>query len=189
MDIGGTRQLLGAAGQAGVAHFLYVLIVGVRHARVPCSRLKAAAEDLVRQSGVPHSIVPATQFYWLLDRMLGRMARLPVWPLPTRLPMQPADEGDFAAYVVECVADGPGGDRQPFGGPDIMSFGEFAEQYQAARRLKRRIVPLPLPHAAARAAGALTCPEGRRGATTWAEWLSRHPARSEGGAAASESVE
>ena len=118
MDIGGTRQLLGAAGQVGVAHFLYVSIVGVRHARVPYSRLKAAAEDLVRQSGVPHSIVPSTQFYWLLDRMLGKMARLRVWPLPTKLPMQPADEGDFAAYVAGCVADGPGGDRQPFGGPD-----------------------------------------------------------------------
>src|SRR5918912_739696 len=31
VDIGGTRQLLGAAGQAGVAHFLYVSIVGVKH--------------------------------------------------------------------------------------------------------------------------------------------------------------
>jgi uncharacterized protein YbjT (DUF2867 family) len=179
VDIGGTRQLLGAAGQAGVAHFLYVSIVGIRHARVPYSRLKAAAEDLVRQSGVAHSIVPSTQFYWLLDRMLGRMARLPVWPLPTKLPMQPADEGDFAAYVAGCVADGPGGDRQPFGGPDIMSFGEVAGQYQAARGLRRRILPLPLPRAAARAAGDLTCPEGRRGATTWGEWLSRHPLRSE----------
>jgi len=49
---------------------------------------------------------------------------------PTKLPMQPADEGDFAAYVVGCVADGPGGDRQPFGGTDIMSFGEVADQYQ-----------------------------------------------------------
>ena len=98
---------------------------------------------------------------------------------PTKLPMQPADEGDFAAYVVGCVADGPGGDRQPFGGPDIMSFGEVAEQYQAARGLRRRILPLPLPRAAARAAGDLTCPEGRRGTTTWAEWLTRHPPRSE----------
>ena len=178
VDIGGTRQLLGAAGQAGVAHFLYVSIVGVRHARVPYSRLKAAAEDLVRQSGMPHSIVPSTQFYWLLDRMLARMARLRVWPLPTKLPMQPADEGDFAAYVVECVADGPGGDRQPFGGPDIISFGEVAEQYQAARGLRRRILPVPLPRAAARAAGDLTCPEGRRGTTTWAEWLNQHPPRS-----------
>ena len=143
MDIGGTRQLLGAAGQAGVAHFLYVSIVGVRHARVPYLRLKAAAEDLVRQSGVPHSIVPSTQFYWLLDRMLGRMARLAVWPLPAKLPMQPADEGDFAAYVAGCVADGPGGDRQPFGGPGIMSFGEVAGLYRAARGLRRRILPVP----------------------------------------------
>jgi uncharacterized protein YbjT (DUF2867 family) len=123
--------------------------------------------------------VPSTQFYWLLDRMLGRMARLPAWPLPAKLPMQPADEGDFAAYVAGCVADGPGGDRQPFGGPDILSFGEAAGQYQAARGLRRRILPLPLPRAAARAAGDLTCPEGRRGTTTWAEWLSRHPPRPE----------
>jgi uncharacterized protein YbjT (DUF2867 family) len=174
VDIGGTRQLLGAAGQAGIAHFLYVSIVGVRHTRLPYAQVKAAAEELVRQSGVPHSIVPATQFYWLLDRMLGKFARLPVWPLPTELPIQPGDESDFAAYVVECVADGPGGDRQPFGGPDIMSFGEVAEQYQAARGLQRRVLPLPLPSAAVRAAGALTCPEGRRGTTTWAEWLTRH---------------
>ena len=128
---------------------------------------------------MPHSIVPSTQFYWLLDRMLGRTARLPVWPLPAKLPMQPADEGDFAAYVAGCVADGPGGDRQPFGGPDIISVGQVAGQYQAARRLRRRILPLPLPRAAARAAGALTCPEGRRGTTTWAAWLSRHPPRPE----------
>ena len=101
------------------------------------------------------------------------------WPLPTKLPMQPADEGDFAAYVAGCVADGPGGDQQPFGGPDIISFGEVAEQYQVARGLRRRILPLPLPRAAARAAGDLTCPEGRRGTTTWAEWLSRHPPRPE----------
>lgn len=176
VDIGGTRQLLGAAGQAGVAHFLYVSIVGVRHARLPYSRLKAAAEDLVRQSGVPHSIVAATQFYWLVDRILGRVARLPVWPLPTKVPMQPGDEDDFAAYVVECIADGPGGDRQPFCGPDVMSLGEIAQQYQAARRLQQRILPVPLPRAAVRAAGELTCPDGRRGTTTWAEWLGRHPA-------------
>ncbi len=89
VDIGGTRQLLGAAGTGGVGHFLYVSIVGVQHTRLPYARLKATAEDLLRQSGVPHSIVAATQFYWLLDRMLGRMARLPVWPLPVKLPMQP----------------------------------------------------------------------------------------------------
>ena len=176
VDIGSTRQLLGAAGQGGVAHFLYVSIAGVKHARMPYSRLKAAAEDLVRHSGVPHSIVPATQFYWLVDRMLGKMARLPVWPLPTKLAMQPVDEGDFAAYVVECVADGPGGDRPSFCGPEVMSFGDVAERYQAARRLQRRILPIPLPQAAGRAVGDLTCPDGRRGTTTWAEWLSRHPA-------------
>src|SRR6266487_2436541 len=114
VDIGGTRQLLGAAGTGGVGHFLYVSIVGVQHTRLPYARLKATAEDLLRQSGVPHSIVAATQFYWLLARML-----------------------------------------------------------------QRRFLPLPLPPAAVRAAGDLTCPQGRRGTTTWTEWLSRHRLRSE----------
>ena len=60
-----------------------------------------------------------------------------------------------------------------------MNLGEVAEQYQAARELQRRVLPLPLPPAAVRAASHLTCPEGRRGTTTWAEWLNLHPLRSE----------
>src|SRR5947199_7419527 len=58
VDIGGTCQLLGAAGQAGVAHFLYVSIVGVRHAPVAYSRAKAGAEALVPPYGGPHSRAP-----------------------------------------------------------------------------------------------------------------------------------
>jgi hypothetical protein len=35
---------------------------------------------------------------------------------------------------------------------------------------------VPLPSAATRVANALTCPNGRRGLTTWSEWLSQHAA-------------
>jgi uncharacterized protein YbjT (DUF2867 family) len=102
-------------------------------------------------------------FYWLVDRMLGNMFD----------GQRPGDTGDFARYLAECVADGPGADRLDFGGPEVLSFGEVVQQYQDARGVRRRIRPVSLPKAAARVADALVCPNGRRGQTTWSMWLSR----------------
>jgi uncharacterized protein YbjT (DUF2867 family) len=120
--------------------------------------------------------VRATQFYWLLDRMLAKLVRLPVWPLPTDLAMQPVDATDFAQYLADCVAEGPRGDREDFGGPEILSLGDVATQYQDARGVHRPIRRVPLPRAAAGVAEALTCPGGLRGQTTWSAWLGRQPA-------------
>jgi len=175
VDVDGTRRLLDEAARAGTEHFLYVSIVGVQQSRFPYSRLKATAEKVVRDSAVPWSIVPATVFYWLLARLLDNMARRRIWPLPSNLPMQPGDSADFAEYVVECVADGPGGDRTEFGGPEILTLVELARQYQLARGITRRIVRVRLPGFALRAAGPQTCPDGRHGKTTWAEWLAHAP--------------
>jgi uncharacterized protein YbjT (DUF2867 family) len=171
VDIQGTRRLLAEAKRAGVAHVLYVSIVGVQASRIPYSRVKAAAEDLVRQAELPWSIVPAAGFYWLLSRLLDNLADRRIWPLPTNLPMQPVDSTDFAAYVAECVAAGPGGERQGFCGPEILTPVQLAQQYQDARGIRRRILRLHLPAAAVRAAGPQTCPDGRHGKTTWAQWL------------------
>jgi uncharacterized protein YbjT (DUF2867 family) len=176
VDIDGTRELLAAADRAGVGHFLHISIVGVQQSRLPYSRVKAAAEDLVRAGGVPWSIVPATPFYWLLARMFDRMAHRRLWPLPSNLPTQPCDSADFATYAVECLADGPSGVRDDFGGPQILTFVEAARQYQSARGIRRRIVGLPLPAFARRAAGRQTCDQGRHGKTTWSEWLDGHKA-------------
>jgi uncharacterized protein YbjT (DUF2867 family) len=173
VDVNGTRLLLEEATRAGADHFLYVSIVGVQQSRIPYQRLKATAENLVRRATMPWSIMPATPFYWLMARMLDNVAKLPVWPLPSNFVLQPGDSADFAEYVVECVAEGPGSNRPCFAGPEIATLVDFARQYQAARGLSRRIVGLPLPGFAVQAAGPQTCPEGRHGKTTWREWLAR----------------
>ncbi len=171
VDIGGTRRLLAEASRAGVRHFLHISIVGVQQSRIPYSRMKAAAENLVREGAVPWSIVAATPFYWLLARMLDNMARQRFWVLPSNVAVQPGDSADFAQYVVECLGDGPRGRREDFGGPEILTMVELARKYQAARGISRRVVGIPLPGFALRAAGPQTCPHGRHGKTTWSEWL------------------
>jgi len=173
VDIDGTRRLLAEARQSGVRHFLHISIVGVQQATVPYSRVKAAAENLVRDGGVPWSIVAATPFYWLLDRMLTTMSRGLFWAVPSNLVVQPGDEDDFAAYVVECLGDHPGGRREDFGGPEAMPMVQFARQFRHARGIGRRVHGVKVPRFVIRAAGPQTCPDGRHGKTTWTEWLSR----------------
>ncbi|MEV4613613.1 NAD(P)H-binding protein [Kitasatospora sp. NPDC049258] len=171
VDVDGTRRLLEEAARAGVGHFGYISIVGVDRPRGPYLRMKLTAEELVRESGVPWSILRATQFHWLLDRMLGKASRLPVLPLPTRLPVQPADSADFAGHVVECLRAGPAGRCEDFGGPQVLSLGALVDQWQWARGRPRRVLRLPAPAPLMRAAYTMTAPQGRRGTTTWAEWL------------------
>jgi uncharacterized protein YbjT (DUF2867 family) len=179
VDIDGTSALLAAADEAAVQHFVHVSIVGLQYvAKInPYSRVKLAAEELVRESPIPWSIVSATGFYWLLERMLARMARRPIVLLPGNVHMQPVDSDEFAHFIVDAAADGRRGEREDFVGPQTLTMRELAEQYLAARGLHRRVWNAPLPRKvkAALEAGN-TSPRARRGTTTWAEWLWRSAA-------------
>jgi uncharacterized protein YbjT (DUF2867 family) len=140
-DVEATTALLGAAWLAGVEHFVHVSIVGLPNmARGSAyARVKLAAEECVKCSRVPWSIVRASEFYWLLERMLEKSTRRSVLLLPAELRRQPVDSNDFARFVVKCVPDGRRGEREDFAGPQDLTMRELAEQYFAARGLQRRI--------------------------------------------------
>jgi len=173
VDVDGTRRLLESAARHGVEHVLYVSVVGADRPRGPYLHVKRAAEELVRDSGVPRTILRATQFHWLLDRILGRAACLPVLLLPVRMRAQPVDTADFAGYLAEQVDAGPVG--EDFAGPELLTLGELAEQWQLARGTHRRVVRLPSSAGMEKAAYAMTSAHGRRGTTTWEQWLAVHP--------------
>jgi uncharacterized protein YbjT (DUF2867 family) len=177
VDREGTARLLDAAGTAGVEHLIYVSIVGIDKPRVPYLRRKLEAEQLVRHGPVPWSIARAAQFHWLADRLLGKMARLPIVPIPD-MAVEPVDTGDFADYLVESVAKGPSGRLADFGGPEVLTFAQVFDQWQQIRKSPTRTMRVPLPSAARNAATAMsvTGPGSRHGKITWAEWLRTHPA-------------
>jgi uncharacterized protein YbjT (DUF2867 family) len=175
VDRDGTARLLDAAAEAGVGHILYVSIVGIDKPRIPYLRRKLEGESLVGQGRVPFSIARATQFHWLLDRMLAKMARLPLVPLPD-LRLEPVDTTDFADYLVAAVTSGPGGRLADFGGPEVLTFAQAFDQWQDIQGRHSRTMRIPLPSAASNAATAMSVsgPGSRRGSVTWADWLARH---------------
>jgi uncharacterized protein YbjT (DUF2867 family) len=174
VDLQGVRRLIGSAKRTGVRRFLHVSIVAIDRANYPYGRVKAAGERLLRESGLDWAVVRATPFYYLIADWLSSLERLPVWPLPARLPFQPCDTADFAAYLVRCVDDGGLGMRPDFGGPGALTIGEIARQYQLACAIKRPILPLPLgPLANILEPMFPTVPQGVPGTTTWSAWLRR----------------
>jgi uncharacterized protein YbjT (DUF2867 family) len=178
VDRDGTARLLAEATSAGVGHLVYVSIVGIDHPRVPYLRRKLEAENLVRESPIPWSIARAAQFHWLLDRLLGKMARLPVLPLPSGVSLEPVDTTDFADYLVEAAVKGPGGRLTDFGGPEVLSLSQAFDQWRRIRQRSVRSFAIPLPSRARKAAAAMSLsePGSRHGTVTWADWMRTHAA-------------
>lgn len=175
IDVDGTRRLLEAARAAAVRHVVHVSIVGVDHIPFPYYRRKLATERMIAGSGVPWSILRATQFFPLVDRALSALNRLPILLLPTDLLGQPVDPGEVAARLVTAVAAPPGGYLPEVGGPEVLSLGDAAAAWLAARGERRRLVHVPLPGAVAGAfrRGDNTTRATPTGRVTWGAWLAR----------------
>jgi uncharacterized protein YbjT (DUF2867 family) len=171
VDADGTQRLLDLCQQACVQHFLHVSIVGLEDASLPYARVKLAGERMVRESPLPWSVVRATPFYYLLERMLAGLAWLPVWPVP-KTAFNPVDTSDVADYLAKCAFDGGRGERAEIGGPEDVSLVEFARQYQEARGIRRTILPIHLSEKMGRGMG-FAASKGVRGTLSWKEWLSR----------------
>ncbi|MEP7356244.1 MAG: NAD(P)H-binding protein, partial [Anaerolineales bacterium] len=146
VDVAGTRRLLETARAAGVRHFVYVSIVGIdRLWAYPYYGHKLAAEAALRDSGLPYSILRATQFHTLLDHLLRPQAKWPLAFATTDFKFQPIDTGEVAARLSGIAAEQPAGRLPDMGGPEVLTLGEMAQAWFAAQGKRARLVRLPLP--------------------------------------------
>jgi len=108
--VGGTRRLLDAEAKAGVAHHVLISVVGVE--RVPLSyyRTKLEQENALRGRAPGWSIVRATQFHQLLDRLFDACAKVGILPR-SRVPLQPVGCREVAIALADAVDQGSSGER------------------------------------------------------------------------------
>ena len=179
VDVGGTRRLAEASSAAGVEHLVYISIVGIDDIPTAYYKCKREAERIVESSGVPHSIQRATQFHSFVANLLSKAARVPLlMPLPSGFKFQSVDEAEVAARLAACLAEGPRGRLVDFGGPEVLGLDAMAREWMEVNGVRKRLVRLPVPGAAAKAlrAGKNTAPDARRGTVRWREWLGRRAA-------------
>ncbi len=175
-DVEGTFRLLQAAARAGVAHVVFVSIVGIdRVQSYPYYRAKLAAERAVEGSPVPYTILRATQFHDLVLVAMRALDRMPVMAVPRGLPGQAIDSGEVADRLVEISLSEPLGRAPDVGGPEVRTLADAARGYLEATGRRKAVLEIPLPGKTAReiGTGALTCPHNRYGRIRWEEFLRR----------------
>ena len=125
------RNLRTAETAAGVRHHVALSIVGTDRSDNGYFRAKVAQEKLILTSGIPYTIVRATQFLEFLRgiadlSMDGNMVRLPP------VLFQPVAADDVAPIVAELALAAPRNGIVEIAGPEQAPFNEFIGRYLKA---------------------------------------------------------
>jgi uncharacterized protein YbjT (DUF2867 family) len=175
VDIEGTRRLLELSRQHGVKHFIYISIIGVD--KIPNSYLHAKyeAEQIIKASGVPYTILRAAQFYDAIATLLKGLTRLPIGLILKGFPSQPIDVNEVAEHMVELVKAGPSGHVPDIAGPRSYELIDLARTWLQAQGKRKPLLQIPIPgkFGAAMRAGYGTAPENAGDGLTWEGWLQK----------------
>jgi uncharacterized protein YbjT (DUF2867 family) len=138
-----TGNLLAAEEQAGVTHHVALSVVGAE--RLPDSgylRAKCRQEELIKGSGVPYSIVHATQFFEFVRRIADAATEGNTVRLPPVL-FQPIAAEDVARAVARTSVGEPLNGVVEVGGPEQFRFDELVRRTLRADGDPREVVADP----------------------------------------------
>jgi uncharacterized protein YbjT (DUF2867 family) len=136
------RNLLAAEAAANVPHHVALSIVAIDRTDNGYFRAKVAQEKLVETSGIPYTIVRATQFM----EFLGGIADSSLDGNKVRLPpilFQPIASDDVAAMVADVALAPPRGGIVEIAGPERAPFNEIIARYLKAVGDPREVVSDP----------------------------------------------
>ncbi len=171
-DVTLARTLVEGAADADVRHLVLISIVGIDDVPLPYYRDKVVVERVVRESGVPHTILRATQFHHLVAGLFAVQRALPVLAAPS-VALQPIAVEDIADRLLELVGSAPAGRVADIGGPEQHALPDLARLWARATGTRRPVVPVTLPGRvfAAYRAGSSLVPGPPYGRRTFAEHL------------------
>jgi uncharacterized protein YbjT (DUF2867 family) len=178
-DVGQARAAIGAARAADVEHFILISIVGIEQIPLGYYKGKVEIEKALVESGIPHTILRATQFHQFVDAIFRGQRFSPVILAPA-FSFQPISTEEVAARLAELVAAGPSGRVADIGGPEQRTARDLATAWKRAKGSRRAIWSPRLPGRtiAAYAAGHNLVPGPAYGSLTFDDYLAeRYPER------------
>jgi uncharacterized protein YbjT (DUF2867 family) len=138
-----TTNLTAAAKKAGVGHYVALSIVGSDG--LPDSgymRAKVAQEKIITDSGLPYTVVRATQFAEFADQITDSLVVGDEVRVPDAL-IQPIHSDKVVAEVARAAVAEPLNDFVNIGGPQKISFEQMARESLARRGDDKTVVVDP----------------------------------------------
>lgn len=134
-----TAHLLAAEKKAGVGHHVALTIVGTdRPQDITFFHGKSAQEELVRESGIPYTLVHATQFFDFAPAVVFTGAHGDEIRVSDGL-IQPIAADDVATAIARIATTGPAGDVE-IAGPEAFPLAEFVQGWLDAKGDTRTVV-------------------------------------------------
>jgi uncharacterized protein YbjT (DUF2867 family) len=173
VDIAGTARLLETL--SGAQHLFYMSIVGVDQHPFGYYQAKFEAERMIESSGMPNTILRATQFHDFVAYFLAAACKPPVALVPKRFVFQPVATTEVAQQLAALVHDPRPGLQPDFAGPEVHTAEYLARSLMEVRGRERPILNLPVFGKSAEAfrQGVHTNPDRAVGVGTWEEFLAR----------------
>ncbi|MFJ8938926.1 SDR family oxidoreductase [Streptomyces sp. NPDC102365] len=135
-----TGNLLAAEAEAGVGHHVALSVVGSD--ALPASgylRAKVAQEELIKGSGMPYSIVRATQFFEFVKGIAAGSTEGDTVRLPSSL-LQPLASDDVVAAVARVAVAAPLNGTTEVAGPEELRLDAFVRTGLAAEKDPREVL-------------------------------------------------
>jgi uncharacterized protein YbjT (DUF2867 family) len=134
------KNLHAAEAAAGVRHHVALSVVGTdRLQESGYFRAKLAQEELIKSSGIPYTIVRATQFF----EFVGAIAQTATNGKTVRLPpaqMQPIVSDDVAAALADVATQTPLNGVVELAGPEPIRMDDLVRRFLKASRDTREVV-------------------------------------------------
>jgi uncharacterized protein YbjT (DUF2867 family) len=136
------RNLIAAEAAACVRHHVVLSIVATDRTDNGYFRAKAAQEKLIAASGIPYTIIRATQFMEFLGGIADSSADGNIVRLPPIL-FQPIAADDIAPIVAEVALAAPRNGIVEIAGPERAPFNDIIARYLKAVGDPRQVVGDP----------------------------------------------
>lgn len=152
INVGGTRNMLDEAKRANVKRFVFVSSLGADVGQSDYHQSKRKAEELVRASDVPWTIVRPGNVYGPGDEVIStilKMVRtLPAIPVidDGKQEFQPIWHEDLAKILATIVErDDLAGETLEAAGPDITNIRELVAKFSEITGRSPVAIPVPMP--------------------------------------------
>lgn len=140
------KNVLAAEKAAGVGHHVALSIVGVNREGANAYFLaKLAQENLIKESGIPYSILHATQFYEFVGGIADSgMVGEEIHVSPAIF--QPVASEDVVAALTGITIAPPINATVEVAGPEKIGLDEIVRKYLAIKKDDRKVVTDPNAH-------------------------------------------
>ena len=132
-ETSGRNLLTAEAAAGGILHHVALSIVGTDRSDNGYFRAKVAQEKLIETSGIPYTIIRATQFLEFLGAIAASSADGNIVRLSPGL-FQPIAADDVAAIVADVALAAPRSGIAEIAGPERAPFNEIVARYLKADR-------------------------------------------------------